>query len=77
MPYDLQAIAHPTGSRLRDELLELISRKSLDPAMSEQHYRAALRTIVTCARRPAECLWDKYHCSEADARAAIYAKYSD
>jgi hypothetical protein len=75
MPYDLQVIAQPTGSSLRDEILELISRKSLDPAISEQQYRAALRTIVTCSRDNAENLWDKYRGSEADTRAAIYARY--
>jgi hypothetical protein len=75
MPYDLQAEAHSMETTLRDEVLELMSRRALDPGMNEQQYRAALRAIVACAKRPAQTLWDQYHTSPADTRAATYASY--
>lgn len=75
MPYDLQAETHQTETNLRDEVLELMSRRALNPDMSEQQYRNALKTIVTCAKRPAQSLWDQYHGARVDTRAATYASF--
>ncbi len=75
MPYDIQAEPQISERCLRDEILDLMSRKSLDPNMSEQQYRAALKAIVTCSRSPADELWDNYHARFADTRASTYACY--
>jgi hypothetical protein len=75
MPYDLQAGTQQTKTTLRDEVLELMSRKALDPGMNEQQYRAALKAIVVCTKRPAQTLWDQYHSGHADTRATTYASY--
>jgi hypothetical protein len=76
MPYDLQADSMTTTRGLRDEILDLMARKSLDPGMSEQQYRAALMAIVACARRPVDDLWDKYHSAQADTRSQTYARFA-
>ncbi len=75
MPYDFQADTHISERRLRDEILELMSRKALSPQMSDHQYRTALKALVTCNRRPVDTLWDKFHTRFADTRAEIYATY--
>lgn len=75
MPYDFQADTRTSRMHMRDEILDLMSRRSFDPQMSEQQYRAALRAIVAFSKRPAEDLWDKYHSPKVDTRAATYASY--
>lgn len=75
MPYDLQAEMYQTETNLRDEVLELMSRRALDPDMSEQQYRNSLKAIVASAKHPAQTLWEKYHSARVDTRAATYASF--
>lgn len=75
MPYDLQTDQDSSSKGLRDQVLELMSRKSLDPSMSEDQYRAALRTIVTCTGQASNVLLNQYHGCQADTCSITYAKY--
>lgn len=76
MPYDLQADTLTDSRGIRDQILELMSRKALDASMSEQHYHMALKAIVTCARESADTLFDEYHGSRKDTRSKTYARYA-
>ena len=75
MPYDLESGHTQTSSSLREEVLDLMSRRSRDPSMSDQQYIAALKSIVRGPRPAAEELWDSYHAGRRDVRSATYASF--
>ncbi|WP_424928508.1 hypothetical protein [Amaricoccus tamworthensis] len=75
MPLDYDVARVPKQTSLRAEVLELISEQASRPTLSDGEFRAKLRHLVVCNRRPAEELWDKYHSDRSGTRAEVYSKY--
>lgn len=74
MPYDFDTRRQGPRTSLRAAVIDLMSHNET-ACMDEGELRAALRSLVADARRPADDLWDSYRGGRPDARSRVFATY--